>query len=335
MLAPVLGELHGPAEGAGRQRHQQLLGPGVVDLHAEAAAHVGGDHVDLAEVEPQLHRDRGAHAGGGLRGGPHLQPVGVGVPARDRAAALHRHAGAALDGEVQLEPVRGGGDRGRRVADVLLEAGADVAGHVLVDEVLRGARVVDPDHRRQHLVVDPDPADRVLGDVAVVGDDEGDRLADVVHLVLGQGVLRAAVGQRRVRDQQRQRLGHRAGEVLVGPHRVHAVEVEDLVDVDVDDPGVRVRGAQHGRVQQGRVPVHADVVDVPAQAAQEALVLDALDRGAHQLRGHPPSPVVAASWARSSCSSCPGCGTGGAGGVSPLPSRASSAARSTARTMFW
>ena len=116
---------------------------------------------------------------------------------------------------------------------------------------------------------------------------------------------------------------------------MHAVEVEDLVDVDADDPRVRVRGAQDGRVQQVRVPVHADVVDVPAQAAQEALVLDALDRGAHQLRGHPPSPVVAASEARSSCSSCPGCGFGGAGGVSPLPSRASSAARSTDRTMFW
>jgi len=300
VLAPVLGELDRPAQRAGGQRHQHLLGPGVVDLHAEAAAHVGRDHVDLAEVQPQLHRDRGAHAGRALRGGPHLQPVDVGVPAGHRAPALHRHAGAALDGEVQLQPVRGAGDRGRRVADVLLEAGADVAGHVLVDEVLRGAGVVEPHDRREHLVVDLDPADRVLGDVAVVGDDEGDGLADVVHLVLGQGVLGAPVRQRRVRDQQRQRVGHRAGEVLVGPHRVHALDVEDLVDVDADDPRVGVRGAQDGRVQHGGVPVHADVVDVPAETAQEALVLDALDRGAHQLGGH-----------------------------------ASSAARSTAFTMFW
>ena len=63
----------------------------------------------------------------------------------------------------------------------------------------------------QQLVVDGDPADRVLGDVAVVGDHEGDRLAHVVDLVLGQRVLGAAVGERRVRDEQRQRLGHRAG----------------------------------------------------------------------------------------------------------------------------
>ena len=73
VLAPVLGELHRPAEGARGERDEQLLGPRVVDLHAEAAADVGGDHVDLTEVEPHLHRQRGAHAGGGLGGGPHLR----------------------------------------------------------------------------------------------------------------------------------------------------------------------------------------------------------------------------------------------------------------------
>ena len=101
VLAAVLGELHGPAERLRRQRDQQLLGPRVVDLHAEAAADVGGDHVDLAEVELQLHRDGGADAGRGLGRGPGLEPVEVGVPAGDRAAALHRLAGAALDGQVE------------------------------------------------------------------------------------------------------------------------------------------------------------------------------------------------------------------------------------------
>ena len=72
VLAPVLGELHRPAQRPGRQRDQQLLGPRVVDLHAEAAADVGGDHVDLAEVEAELDRDRGPHAGRGLGRGPHL-----------------------------------------------------------------------------------------------------------------------------------------------------------------------------------------------------------------------------------------------------------------------
>ena len=168
---------------------------------------------------------------------------------------------------------------------------------------------VDPDDRGQLLVGDPDPPDRVLGDVAVLGDDEGDRLAGIVDLVLGQRVLGAAVGERGVRDQQRQRLGHRcreAGEVVVGPHRVHALEVEDRLDVDVEDSRVGVRGPQDRGVQQLRAD--ADVVDVPALPAQEPLVLDPLDLLAHQLRGHQRRPASGA---------------------------AISAARSTALTMFW
>ena len=42
--------------------------------------------------------------------------------------------------------------------------------------------------------------DGVLSDVPVLGDDEGDRLADVADLVLASAVLGAAVGERRSRD---------------------------------------------------------------------------------------------------------------------------------------
>ena len=120
------------------------------------------------------------------------------------------------------------------VPDCLLHPGRDVAGDVVVHEPLRAPGRVDADDRRQHLVVDADQRDRVLGDVAALGDHERDRLADVVDLVLGQRVLRAAVGQRGVRDQQRQRLGHRPGEVVVGVDREDALDVEHRVDVDVD-----------------------------------------------------------------------------------------------------
>ena len=134
----------------------------------------------------------------------------------------------------------GGGDGGTRVAGLLLEPGTDVARYVVVHEPLGGACRREPDDGLQRLVAHLDPADGVLGDVAVVGDDEGHRLARVVHLVAGQGVLRPAVGERRVRDQQGQRVGHRAGEVVVGPDQVDAVEVEHGRDVDVDDAGMGV-----------------------------------------------------------------------------------------------
>src|SRR5690606_24245521 len=98
--AAVLGELDRTAQRLRRHRDQQFLGPGVDDLDAEAAAHVGGDDVDLTEVEAELGGDGGTDAGGGLGGRPHAHAVEVLVPPGDGAAALHRHAGTALDGEV-------------------------------------------------------------------------------------------------------------------------------------------------------------------------------------------------------------------------------------------
>ena len=192
--------------------------------------------------------------------------------------------------------MRCGGDRGPGVAVLLLEPGRDVAGHVVVDQSLGGSRGLDPDHRRQQLVVDPDPGDGVLGDVAVVGHHEGDRLADVVDLVAGQRELGAAVGQRRVRDQQ-------GSGSAIGPVRSSWVQTRwtpstssTAGDVDVDDPGVGVRRPQHGRVQD--VLADGDVVDVAALAAQEALVLDPLDPLAEHPRGHRTSSS-ASSAARS------------------------------------
>ena len=52
----------------------------------------------------------------------------------------------------------------------------------LVDKMRRGPGRLDPDDRRQLLVVDPDPPAGVLGDIPVRGDDHHDRLADVLHV---------------------------------------------------------------------------------------------------------------------------------------------------------
>ncbi len=174
-----------------------------------------------------------------------------------------------------------------------------------MDEVLGGAGGVDADDRGQRLVVDPDPVERVLGDVAVVGDHEGDGLTDVVDLVatasacwvrpwvsVGCGISRgngSAIAP---------------GQVVVGPDQVHAVEVEHLVDLDVDDPRVGVRRAEHGGVQGAGVRTGEHVVDVPSLSAQQPLVLDAGHLGAEQLGGHAGSATI-------------------------------SAARSTEATMFW
>ncbi len=158
VLAAVLGELHRPAQRLRRQRDQELLGPRVHDLDAEATADVGGDDVDLRQVEAELGGHAPAYAGGRLRGRPDRQPAGVGVPAGDGAATLHRRAGGPLDVEVEHQRVGGVGDGRAGVAVLLLHPGADVAGHVVVHQSRRGAGGVDADDRLEVLVGRPGSA---------------------------------------------------------------------------------------------------------------------------------------------------------------------------------
>jgi hypothetical protein len=66
VLVAVLGVLHLVAQQPGRPRHQHLLRPRVHDLHAEPAADVGGDALDLRERQLEERRDREPHAGGRL-----------------------------------------------------------------------------------------------------------------------------------------------------------------------------------------------------------------------------------------------------------------------------
>ena len=297
VLAPVLGPLHLLVEKPCRPRDQHLLRPRVVDLDAEAAAHVGRDALDLRQRQVELGRDGRAHAGRGLGRGVDPQLALVGVPAGQHALALHRHAGAALDVELELEGVRGCSDRRVDVADLLQHAAGDVAGHVVVHQGRAVAGVGDADDGGEQLVVDPDPLADVLGDVAVAGDHHDDGLADVVDLVPGQRELGAAVGQGRVRDEQRQRLADPAGEVLVGPDADQPVDLEGVGHVDVDDAGVRVRAAHEGG-GQGGVP---QVVEVAPTAGHQPRVLAPLDRRAEHLAGHGvASPVPLGHAARPS-----------------------------------
>ena len=143
-------------------------------------------------------------------------------------AALERRGGAALDLEAATRRrASSAAKRGVDVAVLLGDARDDVVGAVAVHERrVRRRGVLDVGDDRQRLVVDDDRARRVLGDVAVARDDHRDRLADVADLVARQRVLRAPVGDRLVRDDQRQRLRELPVEVLVGVDRVDAVDVE-------------------------------------------------------------------------------------------------------------
>ncbi len=305
MLEPVLGVLNRTAEQAGRPRHEHLLRPGVHDLDAEPAAHVGRDHVDVGEGQTELRCDGGTDAGRCLRRCPDPQPPRLDVPAGEHPAALKRRGSGALDVQVQLERVRSRRDRCGGVAVSLDQMPGDIARHVGVDQVVGGPRRVQADHGWQRLVIDNDPLGSVLRQVPVQRDHHDDRLAHVVDLVGSQRITGPAVGQGRVRDQQRQRLGDPTGQVLVGVDGHQAVDVERRAHVYVEHPGVRVRAAHERRRQR----VVAKVVEVRPVAAEQAVVFEPRDRLAEK-RGHDPS-------------------------ARPGPAERSSAARRTALTMFW
>jgi hypothetical protein len=106
--------------------------------------------------------------------------------------------------------------------------------------------------RVQRLVVDDDVGERVLGQVAALGDHHHHRLAHVAHAVLGQRHLRRlveddAVDGRR-RHQQRPRLPV-VPQVLRRDHGHHALPRQRRRRVDAADERVRVVAAHERRVQ--------------------------------------------------------------------------------------
>jgi hypothetical protein len=184
--------------------------------------------------------------------------------------------------------VRRRGERGLDVTGLLVVDGGDVVRDVGVHGHRRFAGGVDADDDGEFLVADDDPLGGVLGDVPVGRHHHDDRLADVVHLAVGQRVAGARRGQLRVRDEHRERLGHRAVQILVDVDRDQALDVQRRLDVDVEDAGVRVRATHEGGGQSRR----ADVVEVAALADDQPGVLAPADRLPEELRGHAP-PLTA------------------------------------------
>ena len=165
--------LHRPARLLGQRERERLE----VDdrLAAEAAADLGRRDADLADVPAEQARAVRAH-----------DPVALGRHP-DVGLAVLRHAGDAgvrldvalvhgLGGELALDDDVGLLEAGRDVAQHELDALGDVGGrlgrrldagrdHVLVQQRRAGLHRLDHvDDVRQHLVVDLDQLQRLLGD---------------------------------------------------------------------------------------------------------------------------------------------------------------------------
>ena len=197
----------------GQHRGEEQLGiPD--DLRSEPAADIGGDHptVGLGDVEP-----RGqvvAQVVGRLERRPQGQPVAP--PVGEAGHRLDRHGGAALVDEVQVGAAVAALQLALEVVDHRHDSGdVRTMGREQHRRSGRGRRG-DRRHRRERLVHDDDGVGCVGGDVAVLGDHDGQRLTDEAHEVAGQRrpfEVGHPAGQRRV-----------VGEVGGREHGEHAFE---------------------------------------------------------------------------------------------------------------
>ncbi len=137
------------------------------------------------------------------------------------------------------------------------------------------------DDRRQRLVVHRHPRHRILGEVAVVGDNDRHRLADVHGFAAGQRrtvALLPVAGTGQPDDEAL--VGKPGTQIVQRQYRPHAGQRESGAPVDAAYCCVGMRAAHERRVQHAG---QADVVHVAALPPQEREVLQPGDALADDL----------------------------------------------------
>jgi hypothetical protein len=127
--------------------------------------------------------------------------------------------------------------------------------------------------RLQHVVIDQDQLRRILGHIAVGGNDAGDRVAMETYLVHRQ---RGHPG--RLQPLDRRRHFQAAGplvDFMTGYHCDNAGHRFRLLQVEAGDARMGVRRAHEANMQRTR---NFDIVDISSLATQQAWVLLARDR---------------------------------------------------------
>ena len=234
---------------------EQVLFGVDVDLAAEAATDLGRDRADLILAEAVIAAIN-AQDVRLLRRGPDRHRALPARSARRRRAPPSRSARAAGSPGAAMTPAARRPRYGRVVHEPdppashpCGSAGAprEVAGSSWMTVGLPGHRELGIHHRGERIVRDDDRMRRVARQVAIPGDDDRDRLADVAHAALGDG----AMLRRRERRADRHRR-EELGDQLAGEHSLHALHRVRGAGVDLRDPALRELAALEGDV------LHAD-----------------------------------------------------------------------------
>jgi hypothetical protein len=195
--------------------------------------------------------------------------------------------------EAALDDAIGFGGRRGIVALGLPDVGGNIGADVVVNQSRAGAQTLfQIDYRRKLLEFDVDIVERVLGDIAALGDHDHQRFADMADLVLREWHLRAFVENdafdRGRRHQDRAGLPVGA-EVACDVGGDHARPLQGLRNVDLQDFRMRYLAAQQSGMQH---PRQLDVVDKQRLAGEKPAVFVALDRFAECASGHSGQPRI-------------------------------------------
>ena len=183
VLAAVARPLDRSAQPHREQRDERLVGM-QQRLLPEAATEVGGDHADPVLRQAEDLAEGGAEQMRRLRAHPHGQLADGRLVAREARARFEAGRRVALGAQLELDREVGLRERLLDVARDAVEPDVEVVGRPLVDDGgPRGERLLDARHRLQRLVFDRHELGRVLGDVAVLRDDDRDRLTDEPDLL--------------------------------------------------------------------------------------------------------------------------------------------------------
>ncbi len=166
------------------------------------------------------------------------------------------------------------------IAALEFAADDDVGAGLVVQQRRAGAhRLLRIDNERQRFVVDGDQRRRVFRLVAVPGDDTGDRLADMAHLVARQRENRRGVIIRHARGCDQRLDG--VAQIFRCEHGDDARCGARCRAIDGADVRVRLLATTERHMRRLR---HLPVVGVGAAPGEEPRVLGALDARADDLR---------------------------------------------------
>ena len=161
-----------------------------------------------------------------------------------------------------------------------------------MDQRATGKRGLHIDHRRQFFVVYRDCFRRIFGLRISLGDYDGDLVANIANLTLGQRRMCRFRHGGTVFIVDTPTAGNAAdavgGHVVADEHRKYAVSSLCRSGVDVFNVRMRQWTTQYIGVGLSRA---VNVVGIRALAGQESKIFLSLDGGANSCRAHVTSPM--------------------------------------------